>query len=109
MLGLLKGVVVLFLLAAGAGAQTVRITWIGQACFYIQTEGGPTVVVDPPGANIGYALPTTPADAVTISHNHGDHNNSAGVAGTFTLVDGRPTTERSEMTAAGMPFVLVPG
>ena len=109
MLGFSQGVVVLFLLAAVAGAQNVHITWVGQACFYIRTEGGPTVVVDPPAANVGYTLPTTPADAVTISHNHGDHNNSAGVSGNFTLIDGRPTTERSEMTAAAMPFVLVPG
>ncbi len=98
-----------FLLAAAASAQNVRITWIGQACFYVQTEGGATVVVDPPAANLGYALPPTLADAVTISHNHTDHNNSAGVRGSFTLVDGRPTTERTEMTAGGLPFVQVPG
>jgi uncharacterized protein (TIGR03437 family) len=96
-------------LATPASAQNVRITWIGQACFYVQTEGGPTVVVDPPAANVGYALPATPADVVTVSHNHSDHNNSAGVRGTFTLVDGRPTTARTEMTAANLPFVLVPG
>ena len=109
MVGLSKGVLFLFLLAAVAGAQNVRITWVGQACFYVQTEGGSTVVVDPPGANVGYALPTTPADVVAISHNHGDHNNSAGVVGNFTLVDGRPTTERTEITAAGVPVVLIPG
>jgi uncharacterized protein (TIGR03437 family) len=99
----------LIVLAFPAAAQNVRVSWIGQACFYIQTEGGSTVVVDPPAANVGYALPSTPADVVTVSHNHTDHNNSAGVRGTPTLVDGRPTTARTEMTAAGMPFVLVPG
>ena len=82
------------LFAAAASAQSVKITWVGQACFYIQTEGGPTVVVDPPAANVGYTLPTMPADVVTVSHNHSDHNFSAGVRGTFTLVDGRPATSR---------------
>jgi uncharacterized protein (TIGR03437 family) len=97
------------LAAASLEAQTTRITWIGQACFYVQTEGGATVVADPPAANVGYALPATPADAVTITHNHTDHNNAAGVRGTPTVVDGRPTTARTETTVAGVPFVLIPG
>jgi len=46
---------------------------------------------------------------VTITHNHPDHNNSAGVAGKVTLVDGRPVTARQQMTAAGMTFTLIPG
>lgn len=92
-----------------AAAQNVKITWIGQACFLVETEGGPVVITDPPAANMGYPLPQTAADVVTITHNHTDHNNSAGVRGSFTLVDGRPTTERTEMNAAGLPFVLIPG
>jgi L-ascorbate metabolism protein UlaG (beta-lactamase superfamily) len=103
--------ITLLLLAvcAGAQAQSVRITWIGQSCFVVQsTEGAPVVITDPPVASVGYTLPTLPADVVTISHNHTDHNNSAGVRGTFTLVDGRIITARQEMTAAGMPFVLIP-
>jgi uncharacterized protein (TIGR03437 family) len=99
----------LLFLAYGLAAQTVRITWVGQACFYVATEGGPVVAVDPPAANLGYPLPATPADAVAISHNHGDHNNSAGVRGNFTLVDGRPVTERATVTVAGVPFVQIPG
>jgi uncharacterized protein (TIGR03437 family) len=101
---------VLFLSAAAVVCgQNTRITWIGQACFYVQTENGPTVVTDPPVAAIGYALPAAAADAVTISHNHTDHNNAAGVRGSHTVVDGRPTTERAEMTVTGVPFVLIPG
>lgn len=101
----------MFLLAACAlvQAQSVRVTWIGQSCFVIQNaEGTPTVITDPPVTSVGYALPTQPADVVTISHNHTDHNNTAGMSGTFTLVDGRTITARQETTAAGMPFVLVP-
>ena len=104
------GVAALWLLfCLGAQAQSVRITWIGQACFLVQSEGGPTVVADPPAANLGYALPATAADAVFVTHNHGDHNNTAGVRGNPTLVDGRPTTARTEMSAASLPFVLIPG
>lgn len=96
-------------LAVGASAQNVRITWIGQAGFVVQTEGGPTVIADPPFPGVGYVIPAAPADAVTVSHNHLDHNFTDGVRGNFTLVDGRPVTTRSALTAAGMPFVLIPG
>lgn len=99
-----------FALCAGAQAQGVRITWVGQACFYVQAADNPTTVVtDPPAASIGYPLPSLAADAVTISHNHTDHNNSAGVGGNFTLVDGRPVTSRQEISVASVPFVLIPG
>ncbi len=99
-----------FALCAGAQTQDVRITWVGQACFYVQAaDNSTTVVTDPPVASIGYALPSLAADAVTISHNHTDHNNSAGVGGNFTLIDGRPVNSRQEMTVGGLPFVLIPG
>lgn len=89
-------------------AQSVKITWIGQACFYI-SDGTATVVTDPPAANNGYAIPDTTANVVTISHNHGDHNFSQGVKGTFTLIDGRPITRRTEVNAGGLPFIQIPG
>ena len=87
----------------------VAITWVGQACFVVKSDGGPMVVTDPPAASVGFTIPALSADVVTVSHNHGDHNFTAGVGGRFTLVDGRPVTARQEMTAAGLPFVLIPG
>jgi uncharacterized protein (TIGR03437 family) len=92
-----------------AQSPNVSIEWVGQSCFVLTSASGPTVVTDPPVASLGYTLPTLNADAVTITHNHTDHNNAAGVGGKFTLVDGRPTTTRQEMTAGGLPFVLIPG
>jgi uncharacterized protein (TIGR03437 family) len=86
----------------------VSITWIGQACFVVRSPEG-TVVTDPPAASIGYSLPPMTANAVTISHNHPDHNNFAAVSGNPTLVDGRATTARQEIAAPGSPFALVPG
>jgi uncharacterized protein (TIGR03437 family) len=92
-----------------AVAQNVRITWIGQAGFMVQTDGGATVVADPPSPNLGYPIPEVAADVVTVSHNHGDHSYTAGVRGNFTLVDGRTATSRTQVTAGGMPFVVIPG
>src|SRR5215471_168578 len=100
-----------FLLALCAYSQDrdLSITWVGQSCFILKTDGGPTVVTDPPVASVGYAIPSVTADAVTVSHNHTDHNFTGGVGGQFTTIDGRPVTARQEMTAAGMTFIQIPG
>lgn len=99
----------LLLTASLASAAEVKITWVGQSCFIVQSsEGRPTIITDPPAAAVGYTLPAIPADVVTISHNHSDHNNAAGVRGEFTLVDGRNVTERREVSAAGITFTLIP-
>src|SRR5215469_13928916 len=100
----------LALLASTACAQDdLSITWIGQSCFVLRTAGGPTVITDPPVPSVGYTLGNLTADVVTITHNHTDHNNAAGISGTFTLVDGRPVTTRQQMSAAGTTFTLIPG
>jgi len=101
----------LLMLAAAAVAEQpdLSITWIGQSSFIIKTDGGSTVITDPPVPSVGYSIPAVPADAVTITHNHTDHNNAAGVSGKPTLVDGRTITTRSEVSAAGTTFVLIPG
>jgi uncharacterized protein (TIGR03437 family) len=107
----MRRILLLFLASVAAFCQDrdLSITWVGQACFILKTDGGPTVVVDPPVASVGYAIPAVTADAVTISHNHTDHNFSAGVGGQFVLIDGRPVTARQQVTAAGTTFIQIPG
>ena len=64
-----------FLLVSACWAQNVKITWVGQACFMIESDAaGPVVITDPPAASNGYPLPATAANVVTVSHNHSDHN-----------------------------------
>jgi uncharacterized protein (TIGR03437 family) len=106
--GFLATLAVLGLTTAATG-QNVRVTWVGQSCFIVQSENGPVVLTDPPAASVGYSIPNIPADAVTVTHNHADHNNTAGVKGNFQIVDGRPVNTRTQMTAANLPFVLIPG
>ena len=54
------------------------ITWIGHSCF--KMKGRDVVVVtDPFSSDIGFTLPPLIADVVTVSHNHSDHNYTAGV------------------------------
>jgi uncharacterized protein (TIGR03437 family) len=105
-----RSLIALLLLALCAAAQNVRITFVGQSCFVIETlDKGPVVVTDPPPGNYGYYLPAQPADVLTVSHNHSDHNNTADIKGTPVLLNGHNITGRQEVTAAGMPFILIPG
>jgi uncharacterized protein (TIGR03437 family) len=97
----------IFAISAWAQSNTLSITWIGQSCFVIRSSNGPAVVTDPPVASVGYTLPPLTADAVTVSHNHTDHNNTPAVTGA-TVIDGRPVTARQQTTAAGISFTLIP-
>jgi L-ascorbate metabolism protein UlaG (beta-lactamase superfamily) len=65
--------------ARPAGSPVVgKLTWLGQACFLLETAAGTRVVMDPFSKGIGYELPAgLRADLITISHEHPDHNNVA--------------------------------
>ncbi len=64
----------------------MKIVWLGHACFLLETEGGTKIVTDPYEPNaysgaIGYLPVSVSADAVTVSHQHADHNFTADVHG----------------------------
>jgi L-ascorbate metabolism protein UlaG (beta-lactamase superfamily) len=62
--------------AHAAGPAVGKLTWLGQSCFLLETAAGTRIVMDPLPKGLGYALPGgLKADAVTISHEHADHNN----------------------------------
>jgi uncharacterized protein (TIGR03437 family) len=109
MIGMRSLAFLVLAIAASAQPPDMTITWLGQSCFVLKTAAGLTVVTDPPVASVGYTLPPLSAHAVTISHNHTDHNNSAAVAPGFTLIDGRPVTAPQDMSAGGTTFTLIPG
>lgn len=58
----------------------MKITWLGHACFKIETAEG-SLVLDPyaPGSVPGLRLPALTADTALCSHAHSDHNYAAGV------------------------------
>ena len=69
-------------LASGLGARAAgpavvgKLTWLGQSCFVLETAAGTRIVMDPIPKGLGYPLPGgLKADAITISHEHADHNN----------------------------------
>jgi L-ascorbate metabolism protein UlaG (beta-lactamase superfamily) len=75
--------------AQGPGKTHPKLTYLGQACFVLESPGGARVVMDPIPAGLGYTLPTDlGAQAITISHEHADHNNVA------LVVNGEPRVLR---------------
>jgi L-ascorbate metabolism protein UlaG (beta-lactamase superfamily) len=72
------------LVARAAPPPVAKLTWFGQSCFLLESATGTRVVMDPIPDGLGYTPPTDlRADAITVSHEHGDHNNVA-------LVQGKP-------------------
>lgn len=71
----------------------VKIKWLGHASFLITSAAGTKIIIDPyiPTARLTYGEIAESADIVTVSHEHGDHNNVAAVGGNPQVV--RDTTE----------------
>jgi len=61
----------------------MKIKYLAHAAFMITTEGGVKIITDPYTAGHGmqYGAIKETADIVTVSHEHGDHNNAAGIKG----------------------------
>lgn len=59
-----------------AGPTVGKLSWLGQSCFVLETTAGTRIVMDPIPKGLGYDLPPgLKADAITVSHEHADHNN----------------------------------
>lgn len=67
----------------------MKIKWLGHASFLITSDSGTRVICDPYscGGGIDYCPIEEPADVVTVSHKHGDHDNVAAVKGKPEVVD----------------------
>jgi L-ascorbate metabolism protein UlaG (beta-lactamase superfamily) len=75
-------------LVAGS-APVARLTWFGQSCFLLEAASGTRIVMDPIPNGLGYTPPQElRADAVTVSHEHGDHNNIALIGGKTRVLRG---------------------
>lgn len=56
----------------------MKIKYVGHSCFVLTADDGISVVTDPFGF-VGFSMPPLRADAVTVSHDHFDHNHVEGV------------------------------
>lgn len=64
----------------------MQLTWYGHSCFLLTSESDYSILTDPCDQDTGYELHDLVCDAVTISHEHRDHNCLAIVAGTPTIL-----------------------
>jgi len=52
----------------------MKISWLGHACFLIETSQGTKIITDPYDKTVGYDPIGIDPDIVTVSHQHFDHN-----------------------------------
>ncbi|MQL51596.1 MBL fold metallo-hydrolase [Desulfofundulus thermobenzoicus] len=64
----------------------MQIHWLGHACFLVTTGSGKRIITDPFDQRVGYPPPAVPADIVTVSHQHFDHNAVQVVPGSPAVV-----------------------
>lgn len=71
----------------------MKIKWLGHASFLVTSESGVRIVIDPYASDekLRYGEIKETADAVTVSHDHFDHNNVGAVKGNPRVI--RTTTE----------------
>ena len=83
----------------------MKIKWLGHASFLITSDTGVTIITDPytTGGNLSYGEIEEKADIVTVSHEHGDHNNAAAVKGNPVLVNKAGATEVKGIKFTGIP------
>ena len=81
----------------------MKIKWLGHACFVLTSDTGIKIITDPyvTGSSLSYSEIEESADIVTVSHNHGDHNNVSAVQGNPEVVRG--TTELKGIKFKGIP------
>ena len=63
------------------------ITYHGHSEFYLEGADGFCLLTDPYDAHVGYPMGEYRADAVTVTHGHGDHNFVRKAAGTPAVID----------------------
>lgn len=67
----------------------LTLQWLGHSAFLIETSTGTRVLTDPPDSSVGYAISPIPrVDAVTVGHEHSDHNNVSLAQGTPQVLRG---------------------
>lgn len=80
----------------------MKIQWLGHSSFKLEESTGTTIITDPYN-NIGFDMPKVVADAVTISHTHGDHNNVKAVAGKPQVFNKVGVYDFRGVTITGIP------
>ncbi len=63
----------------------MEIVWLGHSCFRIRGKEA-TIVTDPFDKTLGYPVKKPTASIVTVSHQHPQHSNLGGIAGSPRVI-----------------------
>lgn len=79
----------------------MKVKWLGHASFLITSDDGVRIITDPykSGGALKYEEIKGPADIVTVSHEHFDHNNVEPIEGNPKIIRGA-----SEIDVKGIKF-----
>jgi L-ascorbate metabolism protein UlaG (beta-lactamase superfamily) len=78
------------------------IIWSGYSCFRLKGKNN-TVVTDPTPPGLGYTLDTSPADIITLSHQHPDHSFTGSTAGNPRVISRPGEYEIRNVLIIGIP------
>ncbi len=83
----------------------MKIKWLGHSSFMITSDTGLKIITDPyvTGGSLSYGKIKEQADIVTVSHEHGDHNNVAAVQGNPKVVKGAGIAPIKGIEFKGIP------
>ncbi len=81
----------------------MKLTWYGHSCFVIESDAGTRILCDPCDPETGYQIPTLTVDAVTVSHDHHDHNYCAVAAGTPPKISTEGPVTVGDIKITGYP------
>jgi len=86
----------------------MKVKWYGHSAFLITSDQGIKIILDPyePGAfggKLSYGKIMDGADLVLVSHDHADHNHTAGLPGSPSLVKGSGSKTIKGITVKGIP------
>jgi len=79
----------------------MQINYLGHSCFKIRSKNT-ILLTDPFDESIGFPLPRTKADIVTISHEHKDHFCLDNVEGEPFIVNGPGEYEIADVSVFGL-------
>ena len=76
------------------------ITYLGHSSFKIKGKTT-SLVTDPFDSSVGFKYPKVSADIITVSHDHGDHNNTDQVTGARKIISGPGEYEIAGVSIVG--------
>jgi L-ascorbate metabolism protein UlaG (beta-lactamase superfamily) len=80
----------------------MKVNWYGHACFLFEGQGI-RLVTDPPAREVGYQLPESEVDLVTVSHGHHDHDNVNALRGVPAVINTPGVHDVKGLRVEGFP------